>query len=82
MWSEKNAKYLSKENIKNLAPSVFSETPSKEVSKHYVHIPTERVIDDMEVLGWKVVDARKSQQERNQQLDFKNIYWFLEMMKL
>jgi len=59
MWSEKNAKYLSKENIKNLAPSVFSETPSKEVSKHYVHIPTERVIDDMEVLGWKVVDAKE-----------------------
>ena len=51
--------YLSKENIKSLAPSVFSEKPSKEVSKHYVHIPTERVIDDMEVLGWKVVDAKE-----------------------
>ena len=51
--------YLTKENIKNLAPSVFSSKPSNEVSKHYVHIPTERVIDDMEVLGWKVADAKE-----------------------
>jgi len=51
--------YLSKENIRSLAPSVFSEKPSREVSKHYVHIPTERVINDMEVLGWKVVDAKE-----------------------
>jgi len=52
-------KYLTKENIKSLAPSVFSSKPSNEVSKHYVHIPTERVIDDMEVLGWKVADAKE-----------------------
>ena len=51
------AKYLSKANIKSLAPSVFTEKPSSEVSKHYTHIPTERVIDDMETLGWKVIDA-------------------------
>ena len=53
------AKYLSKANIKSLAPSVFTEKPSNEVSKHYTHIPTERVIDDMETLGWKVIDAKE-----------------------
>ena len=55
----KEAKYLSKENIKSIAPSVFTEKPSNEVSKHYTHIPTERVIDDMELLGWKVIDAKE-----------------------
>ena len=59
MLDLENVKYLSKENIRSLAPSVFSEKPSREVSKHYVHIPTERVINDMEVLGWKVVDAKE-----------------------
>ena len=53
------AKYLSKENIKSLAPAVFAEKPSSEVSKHYTHIPTERVIDDMELLGWKPIEAKE-----------------------
>ena len=52
------AKYLSKANIKSIAPSVFAEKPSSEVSKHYTHIPTERVIDDMDskqvCIGWFV----------------------------
>ena len=61
MLDFENTKYLSKENVKSLAPSVFSEKPSREVSKHYVHIPTERVIDDMELLGWKVADAKEVQ---------------------
>ena len=59
MLDLQNTKYLSKENIKSIAPSVFSKTPSNEVSKHYVHIPTERVIDDMSLLGWNVVDAKE-----------------------
>ena len=33
--------------------------PSSEVSEKYTHIPTERVIDDMELLGWKPVDAKE-----------------------
>ena len=53
------AKYLSKENIKSVAPSVFAEKPSNEVSKHYTHIPTEKVIDDMELLGWKPIEAKE-----------------------
>ena len=36
-----------------MAPSIFAEKPSSEVSKHYTHIPTTKVIDDMELLGWK-----------------------------
>lgn len=53
------AKYLSKANIKSLAPSVFSEKPSEDVSSKYTHIPTEKVIDDMELLGWKPIEAKE-----------------------
>ena len=59
------AKYLSKANIKSIAPSVFAEKPSSEVSKHYTHIPTERVIDDMEVLGWKPIEAKEVKARKN-----------------
>jgi hypothetical protein len=33
--------------------------PSNTVSDKYTHIPTERVIDDMELMGWKPVDAKE-----------------------
>ena len=61
----KTAKYLTKKNIMSLAPSVFSENPSEEVSKHYTHIPTERVIDDMELLGWKPIEAKEVKARKN-----------------
>jgi hypothetical protein len=50
---------LNKDQIREIAPSVFTSVPSKEVSKHYVHIPTEVVIDDMEKLGWDVMDVKE-----------------------
>jgi|TARA_B100000780_G_scaffold270245_1_gene229806 hypothetical protein len=53
------AKALTKTQIQNMAPSVFATQPSDEVSKHYTHIPTERVIDDMELLGWKPIEAKE-----------------------
>ena len=53
------ANYLTKANINSLAPSVFATTPSSDVSEKYTHIPTERVIDDMELLGWKPIEAKE-----------------------
>ena len=38
---------------------MFTQKPSKEVSKHYTHIPTTKVINDMRTLGWDVVDAKQ-----------------------
>jgi len=57
--------YMNEKEMKEKAPSVFSKTPSNEVSKHYTHIPTIDVIRDMQALGWgvvgvKEVNARKS----------------------
>jgi len=55
MLNLESAKFMSKDAIRNAAPSVFTLTPSNEVSDKYTHIPTEKVIDDMQSLGWGVV---------------------------
>ena len=57
---------LSKEQIKQVASSVFTKHGSDNVSEKYSHIPTEQVIDDMEVLGWKVVEAKEVKARKNQ----------------
>jgi len=54
-----SAKFMSKNGIAQIAPSVFTMNPSDEVSSKYTHIPTERVINDMESLGWGVVEAKE-----------------------
>ena len=51
--------YLSKNELKEIAPSIFSTKPSPEVSKKYSHIPTDKLIDDMELLGWRPIDAKE-----------------------
>ena len=63
--SSKN-EFLSKDAIRSIAPSVFTEkADSSSTSKHYVHIPTEKVIDDMSSLGWGVVDAKQVNARKN-----------------
>jgi len=59
MLDLQNTQFLTKEEIREKASSVFTMKPSKEVSKHYTHIPTSQVIDDMALLGWGVVDAKQ-----------------------
>ena len=59
MLNLESSKFLSKKELSEMAPSIFTMTPSNEVSEKYTHIPTERVIDDMELLGWKPVDAKE-----------------------
>lgn len=51
--------FMNDEQIKEQAPSVFTMKPSKEVSQHYTHIPTAKVINDMRTLGWDVVDVKE-----------------------
>jgi len=64
--SSKN-EFLTKDTIREIAPSVFTEkADSSSTSKHYVHIPTEKVIDDMSSLGWGVVDAKQVKARKNQ----------------
>ena len=67
MYSNDNKnEFLTKDQIREIAPSVFTEkADSSSTSKHYVHIPTETVIDDMQALGWGVVDAKQVKARKN-----------------
>ena len=50
--------YLTKEQIRGLAPVVFATEPTnKNVSDKYLHVNTETVIDDLAKLGWFPVTA-------------------------
>lgn len=51
--------FLTESQIKERASSVFTASPASNVSKHYTHIPTSIVIDDMDKLGWGVVDVQQ-----------------------
>ena len=67
MYSNDNKnEFLTKDQIREIAPSVFTMKADKSsTSKHYVHIPTEQVIDDMQALGWGVVDAKQVKARKN-----------------
>ena len=67
MYSNDNKnEFLTKDQIREIAPSVFTAKADKRsTSKHYVHIPTETVIDDMAQLGWGVVDAKQVKARKN-----------------
>ena len=59
MLNLESSEFLSKSDIRNAAPSVFTATAATNVSSAYTHIPTSQVIDDMAQLGWGVVDAKE-----------------------
>ena len=59
MLNLESSKFLNKKELSEIAPSIFTMKPSNTVSDKYTHIPTERVIDDMELMGWKPVDAKE-----------------------
>jgi hypothetical protein len=65
MLDFEKSEYLSKSELKEVCPVIFADKASNEVSKHYTHIPTSKVIDDMELLGWKVVDAKAVKARKN-----------------
>jgi hypothetical protein len=51
--------FLSKDEIKQKASSIFTTTASPNTSEKYSHISTERILDDMMLLGWNVVDCKQ-----------------------
>jgi hypothetical protein len=59
MLNIQNNNFLTKSSIRNIASSIFTETGSPNVSDKYAHISTEKIIDDMALLGWGVVDAKE-----------------------
>lgn len=55
--------YMSKEQLKEVCPLAFAESPTNpKVSGKYLFVNTETIVDDLDKLGWKPVQAaqRKS----------------------
>ena len=46
-----NNTFKSKDEIRKIAPSVFTEQGASNTSEKYAHIPTYRIIEDMETLS-------------------------------
>jgi len=59
MLDLQNTQFLTKAEIKERAASVFTTQGAESTSDKYTHIPTDRIIDDMQLLGWGVVDAKQ-----------------------
>ena len=50
--------YLTKDQIRNSTPLIFAEGPTNpDVSKKYLFVNTETIIDDLDKLGWKPVQV-------------------------
>ena len=60
-----NSEFKSLEELREIAPSIFTTKGAESTSDKYTHIPTDRVITDMELLGWKVVDAKEVKVREN-----------------
>jgi len=59
MLNYQNEEFKSLEELKSIAPSIFTKNGSSSTSDKYTHIPTDTVIKDLELLGWGVVDAKE-----------------------
>ena len=65
MLNLQNSEFKTVEQLRSIAPSIFTQHGSGNTSEKYSHIPTDRVIRDMEVLGWGVVDAKQVRARKN-----------------
>ncbi len=54
-----NQEFKTKSEIRQLASSIFTTQGAPGTSDKYAHISTEKIIDDMQLLGWGVVDAKQ-----------------------
>lgn len=54
-----NQEFRTKSEIRQLASSIFTTQGAPGTSDKYAHISTEKIIDDMQLLGWGVVDAKQ-----------------------
>lgn len=51
--------FLSLDEIKEKANSIFASKGAESTSEKYSHIPTYKVIEDMALLGWSVTDCKE-----------------------
>jgi hypothetical protein len=60
-----NQKFLTKQEIQDKARSIFAQKGSSNTSEKYSHIPTFKIIEDMELLGWGVSDVKEVKARKN-----------------
>ncbi len=65
MLDYSNQNFKSLEELKEIAPSIFTTHGAGNTSDKYSHIPTDKVINDMATLGWNVVDAKEVKARKN-----------------
>jgi hypothetical protein len=63
---------LTIDQIKENAPQVFAATPKPGVSERYSFLPTSRIIEDMDRLGWKVNQAKSNRSRTSANAEFGN----------
>ena len=65
MLNIKSQEFLTLEEVKKQAPSVFAAKGASNTSEKYSHIPTFKIIEDMEKLGWQVSDVKEVRARKN-----------------
>jgi hypothetical protein len=57
--------FLTKEEIKDKAKSIFATGGGENTSERYSHIPTYQIVEDMKVLGWEVTTCTEIKARKN-----------------
>ena len=70
MLDIRNTNFIDKAEIKNRAKSIFTAKGAPNVSEKYAHISTEKIIDDMAILGWGVADAKEVKARKKDTVGF------------
>ena len=69
--------YLTKDQIRNSTPLIFAEGPTNpDVSKKYLFVNTETIIDDLDKLGWKPVQVAQRKGRGNNTIFSKHMVAF------
>ena len=66
----KELKALSQSEIMEAAPAVYTTQPHPKVSDKYSFLPTHRIVDDMEKLGWSVSSAKMAKTSSKDQMKY------------
>lgn len=61
---------LTLEQVRAKAPQAFATTPRPGVSAKYSFLPTSRIIEDMDRLGWKVCEAKSGRSRKDVNAEF------------
>lgn len=65
MLNLQNTESKTLDQLREIAPSIFTTKGATTTSDKYSHIPTDQVIKDMELLGWNVIDAKEVKARKN-----------------